>query len=343
MYGQGAGQANAWWVSEWTRQDNSTMKVAALAGGVGAGKFLRGLTRIVPGEDLTVVVNTGDDLVVHGLHVSPDVDSVTYWLAGVMDRERGWGRGDESFRATGELQRLDAEGAWFGLGDLDLALHLLRTRLMAGGADLSGATADVARRFGVGARILPMTNDAVATRVEVIDDRGAPSDLHFQEYWVQRGAADQVTAVRYQGAETARPAPGVLEAIGSSEVVVICPSNPIASIDPILAVAGIRPALQARRQRTVAISPIVGGAPLRGMADKLLPVAGEEVTALGVARHYARLAGSFVIDEVDRELVGSVEGLGYRVAATDTIMVDDDAAARLARVALDLATGASSA
>jgi LPPG:FO 2-phospho-L-lactate transferase len=319
------------------------MKVAALAGGVGAGKFLRGLTRSVPGEDLTVVVNTGDDLVVHGLHVSPDVDSVTYWLAGVMDRERGWGRGEESFRATEELRRLGAEGAWFGLGDLDLALHLLRTRLMAGGADLSEATADVARRFGVGARILPMTNDAVATRVDVIDDRGAHSDLHFQEYWVQRGAADQVTAVRYQGAETARPAPGVLEAIGSSEVVVICPSNPIASIDPILAVAGIRPALQARRHRTVAISPIVGGAPLRGMADKLLPAAGEEVSALGVARHYARLVGSFVIDEVDRELVGSVEGLGYQVAATDTIMVDDDAAARLALVALDLATGPSSA
>ena len=315
------------------------MRVAALAGGVGAGKFLRGLTRVVPGDDLTVVVNTGDDIVVHGLHVSPDVDSVTYWLAGVMDRERGWGRGDESFRTTDELRRLGAEGAWFGLGDLDLALHLLRTRLMAAGAGLSDATAEVTRRFGVGARILPMSNDIVTTRVEVLDDTGAPHDLHFQEYWVQRGAAEEVKAIRYQGADSAHPAPGVLSAIASSDAVVVCPSNPIASIDPILAVPGIRGAVQARRDQTVAISPIVGGAPLRGMADRLLPVAGQEVSALGVARHYAGLIGSMVIDQADEELAGSVEALGYRVGVTDTIMVDDDASARLARVALDLATG----
>jgi len=312
------------------------VSVVALAGGVGAGKFLRGLVAIVPPEDVTVVVNTGDDLVVHGLHVSPDLDSVLYWLAGAMDRERGWGRADESFRTTTELRRLGADGAWFGLGDLDLATHLLRARLLRDGHSLSAATAELARRFGVATRLQPMTDDPVATRLSVVDESGRERDLHFQEYWVARGARDRVLAIRYVGADAARPAPGVLEALEEADHIVICPSNPIASIDPILAVPGIRGAVEAARDRVVAISPIIGGAPVRGMADKLLPAVGEEVSATGVARHYRDLLGAYVIDRVDAAARPEIEGLldGGTVAVVDTLMVDDAAATSLAAAAL---------
>jgi LPPG:FO 2-phospho-L-lactate transferase len=312
------------------------MRVVALAGGVGAGKFLRGLVRVIDPEDVTVVVNTGDDIVVHGLHVSPDLDSVTYWLAGVADRDRGWGRAGETFRATEELRTFGAEGAWFGLGDLDLATHLFRTRLLADGMTLSEASEAVARRFGLRLRVVPMTDDPVTTRVEVVDGSGQAVDLHFQEYWVLRGARDNVKAVRYDGADVARPSGGVIESIHEADAVIICPSNPIASIDPILSVPGVREAVASRRDRTVGISPIVGGAPLRGMADKLLPVAGVEVSAAGVAEHYGGLIGGWVIDRIDGRLEGRVEGLGLRVEVTDTIMVDDGAAERLARTALHL-------
>jgi LPPG:FO 2-phospho-L-lactate transferase len=313
------------------------VKVLALAGGVGAGKFLRGLVRRVPPEDVTVVVNTGDDIVVHGLHVSPDVDSVTYWLGGAADRERGWGRAGETFRATEELRAFGADGAWFGLGDLDLATHLFRTHLLSEGGTLSEVTSAAAARFGVRARIVPMSDDPVTTRVDVVDEAGGAMDLHFQEYWVLRGARDEVKSVRYEGAARARPAPGVIEAVEESEVVIICPSNPVASIDPILAVPGIREAVTARRHRVVGISPIVGGAPLRGMADRLLPVAGVEVSAAGVAEHYLGLISTWVMDDVDEGLAARVEGLGLRVALTDSIMVDDVAAEELARVALEVA------
>jgi LPPG:FO 2-phospho-L-lactate transferase len=315
------------------------VKVAALAGGVGAGKFLRGLVRVVAAKDVTVVVNTGDDIVVHGLHVSPDLDSVMYWLGDVADRQRGWGRDGESFRTTEELRALDAKGAWFGLGDLDLATHLLRTRSLAEGMTLSQATHDLTGRFGVAATLLPMSDDPVTTRVEVVDGAGRALDLHFQEYWVLRGARDEVKSVRFAGVEDARPAPGVLESIARADVVALCPSNPIVSIDPILAVPGVREAVAARRDRVVAISPIVGGAPVRGMADKLLPVAGVDVSPAGVAEHYAGLLGAFVFDDADRELWDRISSLCDRVRSTDTIMVDDAAAQRLARVALDLAGG----
>ncbi|MBI4259036.1 MAG: 2-phospho-L-lactate transferase [Actinobacteria bacterium] len=315
------------------------MAIVALAGGVGAGKFLRGLVRAVPAHDVTVVVNTGDDRRFHGLHVSPDLDSVTYWLAGRADRDRGWGREGETFRATEELRAFGAADSWFGLGDLDLATHLHRTSLLDRGVPLSEATSHVAARFGIDARILPMTDDLVETRVEVAGQEGEPLDLHFQEYWVQRGAADQVKEVRFAGALAARPGPGVLEAIAAAGAVLICPSNPIASIDPILAVPGIREAVAARRDRVAGVSPIVGGAPLRGMADRLLPAAGVEVSAAGVAEHYAGLLGGWVIDHRDARLAGRVEGMGLRVAVTDTIMVDDAAAEALARVALRAALG----
>jgi len=312
------------------------MRVTAVAGGIGAGKFLRGLVRAVAAEDVTVVGNTGDDIVMHGLHVSPDLDSVTYWLGGVMDRDRGWGRRDETFRATEELRSFDPERAWFNLGDLDLATHLFRTNLLAAGATLSEATALIGTRFGVASRILPMTDDPVTTRVTVVSG-GEEQDLHFQEYWVKRGARDEVKAVRYEGAERARPAPGVLEAIATADTIIFCPSNPIASVGPILAVPGIREALAARRDAVVGVSPIVGGAPLAGMADKLMPAAGFAVTALGAAECYRGLLGAWVIDQVDRDLAPRIErDLGVRVAATDTIMAGDERAEALARVALDL-------
>jgi LPPG:FO 2-phospho-L-lactate transferase len=315
------------------------MKVTALAGGVGAGKFLRGLVRVVPAGEVTVVANTGDDIVLHGLHISPDLDSVVYWLAGVMDRERGWGRAGETFQATEALRSLGADDAWFGLGDLDLATHIIRTASLEGGRGLVEVTAELARRFGIESTVLPVTEDPLTTRLDVVDDEGNSLDLHFQEYWVQRGARDQVKSVRYEGASSAVAAPGVLKAIAAADAVLICPSNPVASIGPLLAVPGVRDALRARRAQTAGVSPIVGGAPVRGMADKLLPVSGVEVTAAGVAEIYSDLVSGWVIDEVDRALAERIRGLGLRVAVTDTMMVDDGAAAAAARVALSLAMG----
>jgi LPPG:FO 2-phospho-L-lactate transferase len=313
------------------------MKVTALAGGIGAGKFLRGLARVVPGEDLTVIVNVADDVVIHGLHVSPDPDSVTYWLGDVFDRDRGWGRRDETFRATEELRALGAADAWFGLGDLDLATHLFRTQLLAGGEPLSEVTRKVAARFGVGARLLPVSDDPIETRIECVEHRtGEPLDLSFQEYWVQRHAADPVKATRYDGAAAARPAPGVLAAIASADAVVFCPSNPVVSIGPILAVPGVRHAVTARRDRAVGVSGIVAGGPVAGMADKLMPAAGIEVTAAGVAAHYRDLLSGWVLDDVDRHLTSSIEAFGMRVASCDTIMVDDERAEAVARTSLGL-------
>jgi LPPG:FO 2-phospho-L-lactate transferase len=312
------------------------VKITALAGGVGAGKFLRGVVRVLAPGDLTVIVNTGDDIRIHGLHVSPDIDSVMYWLAGVMDRERGWGRAGETFRATEELRERGAKGAWFGLGDLDLATHLVRTPGLDRGRSLTEVTADLCRRFGVASRILPMSDDPVTTRVTVAGPEGQALGLHFQEYWVERGGRDQVKAIGYEGVERARPALGVLQAIADADVVLICPSNPIASIDPILSVPGIRDAVAEKRERVGAVSPIVGGVPLQGMADRLLPVAGVEVSAVGVAQHYAGLLGAFVFDVRDRSLMDRVVKVVQRAEATDTIMVDDAAAEHVARVAIQL-------
>ncbi|HSJ51522.1 MAG TPA: 2-phospho-L-lactate transferase [Actinomycetota bacterium] len=311
------------------------MRVVALAGGIGAGKFLRGLVRVVAPSDVTAVANTGDDIVLHGLHVSPDLDSVTYWLGDVFDRERGWGRRAETFRATGELRAFDPALAWFNLGDLDLGTHLFRTHLLTSGATLSAVTARIAARFGVQARLLPMSDDPVTTRITLVAD-GEERDLHYQEYWVRRRARDDVKAIRYDGADFARPAPGVLEAIREADAVVVCPSNPVASIGPILAVPGVRDAVTERRDRTVGISGIVAGAPLAGMADRLMPAAGLEVTAAGAADAYAGMLGAWVVDRSDRSLVPRIEGRGIRVAATDTIMTDDTTAEAVARTALEL-------
>lgn len=310
------------------------MKVVALAGGIGGGKFLRGLVRAVPPNDVVAVVNTGDDLWMHGLRICPDLDSVTYWLGDAFDRERGWGRRDETFRATEELRRFDPEAAWFGLGDLDLATHLYRTRLLTDGRSLSEITALVAARFGIAARILPMSDDDVTTRVDVVSF-GQEMDLHFQEYWVQRRAADPVKAVRFVGVEDSSPAPGVIAAIEAADLVVLPPSNPVVSLGPILAVPGVREAVRSRRAAVVGVSGIVGGAPLAGMADKLMPAVGLEVTAAGAASAYEGLLGAWIVDERDRGLADRIDATGVRVIVTDTVMRDDDDAEHLASAVLD--------
>jgi LPPG:FO 2-phospho-L-lactate transferase len=313
------------------------MRVVALAGGIGAGKFLRGLTRVVPGPDLTVIVNVADDVEIHGLHVSPDPDSVTYWLAGAFDRERGWGRRGDTFHATDELRSFGADDAWFSLGDLDLATHVFRTDLLRRGVPLSVVTDRIAAHFGVTARLLPVTDEPIETRIACRDLRtGAPIDLHFQEYWVKRRASDPVEGVRYEGATRARPAPGVLAAIAEADIVVVCPSNPVVSIGPILAVPGVRGAVERRRDRVVGVSGIVGGGPVAGMADKLMPAVGIEVSAAGVAVHYRDLLGAWLIDTTDAALAPRIEGLGIRVGVADTIMRDDDRAETVAREALGL-------
>jgi len=310
------------------------VKVVALAGGVGAGKFLRGLARAVAPGDLTVVVNTGDDIELHGLRVCPDLDSVTYWLADAADRERGWGRRDETFRALEEVRRIDPDAAWFSLGDLDLATHLFRTGRLRSGSPLHEVTSAITGRFGIGAAIIPMSDDRVETRIHVVAD-GEELDLHFQEYWVRRRARDEVKSVRFEGIERADPAPGVLEAIDRADVVALCPSNPVVSIGPILAVRGIREAVRSRP--TVGVSPIVGGRPLAGMADRLMPAVGLEVSAAGAAGAYRDVLEAWVIDDADAGSADRIRReLGIEVAVTDTVMRDDAVAEALARTTLAL-------
>jgi LPPG:FO 2-phospho-L-lactate transferase len=312
------------------------MKVTALAGGVGAGKFLRGLVGVVPPEDVTVVVNTADDLELHGLHISPDLDSVMYWLAGLADRERGWGRADETFRALDEVRRLGGQG-WFSLGDLDLGTHLVRTQWLREEGSLSEITDRIRRALGVRCRIVPMSDDPVRTWIDAVDQEGAVRSDPFQVYWVARGARDEVKGVRFEAVDDAAPGPGVLESIADADVVVLCPSNPVVSLGPVLAVPGVRDAVGARSDRVVGVSPIVGGAPVQGMADRLMPVIGLEVSAAGAAGAYGDLLGAWVIDERDAGLRSAIErDLGIAVGVTDTIMSGDDASERLARFALAL-------
>jgi LPPG:FO 2-phospho-L-lactate transferase len=279
-----------------------------------------------------VVGNTGDDLRMHGLAVSPDLDSVAYTLAGLADEERGWGLAGETWNVRDALVRLGEPG-WFGLGDRDIASHLLRTRLLAEGATLSAATAELCRRLGVPVRLLPMSDQRVETRVEV-DGPAGPEDLGFQEWWVGRQARDPVRRVRFEGVERATAAPGVLEAIAAASGVVLCPSNPVVSIAPILAVPGVRDAILAAPCRVVAVTPIIGGAPVRGMADRLLPAWGAEVSARGVAGLYAGLADAFVLDAVDAGQARDVADLGLEPVVVPTLMRSVEDAAALAKAAL---------
>jgi len=310
----------------------SPAPVVALAGGVGAARFLRGLVRAVPADAVTAIVNTGDDKVFYGLDVSPDLDIVTYTLAGLVDVERGWGLAGDSFAAIEALGRFGHE-TWFRLGDRDLATCLHRTLRLRAGAGLAGATDEIRRALGVATRILPMSEDPSPTIVELSGGRR----LHFEEYLVRDGAPSDVEAVDLAAARRARPAPGVCEALRLARTILVCPSNPVASIAPILAVPGVREAILASGAPVVAVSPIVGGAPLKGPADRLLRAIGAEVSARGVASLYRGLARGFVLDARDEEQVPDIEALGLRALAVDTIMRDAAAAESLARAALGLA------
>jgi LPPG:FO 2-phospho-L-lactate transferase len=305
--------------------------VVALAGGIGAARFLRGIVQVVAREALTVIANTGDDLRLHGLHISPDLDTITYTLGGGVHPEQGWGRADERHTVATELTERYGESAWFTLGDRDLATHLLRSGMLAAGATLSQATARIAEAWDLPLRLLPMTDDPVATMIDTIDG----STLHFQRWWVGEQAKPDVAAVRLEGAAAARPAPGVLEAIAQADVVVLCPSNPVVSIGTILQIPGIRRALQ--EPRVVGVSPIVGGRVVRGMADRLLPVVGADVSAEAVAGLYADFLDGWVIDHADADSAAAIEQRGIVVQVTDTIMRTPQVSAVLARTTLDLA------
>lgn len=303
-----------------------------LAGGVGAARFLRGLTAVVPPEEVLAVVNVGDDLDRFGLRICPDLDSITYWQGGVVDAAQQWGRAGETTVVSDELRRF-GHAPWFRLGDRDLATHLHRSMRLAEGAPLSEVTREVARAFGVRLGITPVTDDRLTTRIRTSDGR----DLDFQRYWVGERAAPHVVGIHFQGAAHARPAPGVLEAIAGADTVLIAPSNPVVSIGAVLAVPGIAEALAATPAPVVGVSPIVGGAVVRGMADRLLPAWGVEVSASGVALHYREFLDGWVLDTRDADQCETVRAAGLACVATDTIMDDPDVAAALARTCLTFA------
>lgn len=307
------------------------VRVTVLAGGVGAARFLRGLTTAIDPRQVTAIVNVGDDLERFGLRICPDLDSITYWLADVVHREQQWGRADERFTVASELARFGHD-PWFTLGDRDLATHVHRTARLRSGVTLSEVTAEITAAFGLEVRLLPATDDRVETRIHTADGR----DLHFQEYWVRERAAPDVASVELRGAATAAPAPGVVDVLLDADLIVIAPSNPVVSIGTILDVPGIREAIARSSAPVVGVSPIVGGAVVRGMAHRLLPAVGAEVSAAGVAGLYGELLDGWVIDTADARAAPEVEALGPRCVVTDTLMDDREVAAALARTCLDL-------
>ncbi|MCP5057526.1 MAG: 2-phospho-L-lactate transferase [bacterium] len=307
------------------------MRLVALAGGVGAARFLRGLVQVVEPADLTVIVNTGDDREFYGVHVSPDLDIVTYTLAGRVDPEKGYGLEGDRFSVVDALADLGHE-TWFRLGDRDLATALHRSLRLREGAGLAEITNEIRCAYGVDVRVLPMTEDPAPTFVELSDG----SRVHFEEYLARDGAPDDVSGVDLAAAVAAQPAPGVLEAIHDAKLILICPSNPVVSIGPILATAGMRSAVVESTAPVIGISPIIGGAPVKGPADKLLRGIGVEVSARGVARHYAELMDGIVIDERDAAQRADVEALGMRCEVTETLMRTPEIAASLAQSSLDL-------
>jgi len=300
---------------------------------VGAARFLRGLVDVVDPRRVVAVVNTGDDAVLHGLHVSPDLDTVTYTLAGAISRERGWGLEGETWTAMEALARYPSRLAWFGLGDRDLATHLFRTQRLSDGASLSMVTAEIVSAWEVDVSVLPVTDDRLETLMDTEDE----GEIGFQDYFVRRRHSVAVRGVRVRGADTARPAPCVLDALRDAEMVVICPSNPIVSIGPVLEVRGVRQAVAARRESVVAVSPIVAGAALKGPADRLLAELGHEVSVVGVARLYAPLAATLVVDDADAALAPAVEAAGMRCVVTPAVMRGPAEAAALARVVMGAA------
>ena len=303
--------------------------ITALAGGVGAARFLTGLLKLVNQKDLSVIVNTGDDIELFGLHISPDVDIVTYTLAGIVDEENGWGIKGDTFHCLEALRKFKGE-TWFNLGDRDLATHIFRTNLLKNGVKLSEVTARVSRLLGLEVTVLPMTDDRFETRVLI--EEGL---VHFEEYFVKRGGKDEVLGVEFLGADRAKPAAGVLEAIREAEKVIVCPSNPIVSIGTILAVNGVRDALRHSDAKKVAVSPIIAGAPVKGPADKLMHGLGFEVSAFSVAELYSDFLDAFVLDVADSEEKRRIEKLGIEVEVTNTIMKSLKDKVELARTVLE--------
>lgn len=309
------------------------MSHCVLAGGVGAARYLTGALEAFDPTTVTAVVNVADDVVLHGLHVSPDLDTCTYTLAGAIDPERGWGLVDETWQAMAELGRYGGED-WFSLGDRDLGTHLYRTARLHAGATLTELTAEITAAWDLACRLLPVTDDRVETRVVLADGR----EVGFQEYFVGLQHSVEVSGVRFAGADAARLSPVVADAIADADALVIAPSNPIVSIGPVLAVPGLQDLVEARRDRNVAVSPIIGGAALKGPADRMLRELGEESSVVGVARRYRDLAATLVIDEVDRELADAVADAGMRPVIMPTIMKQPGVAAALAQACHDAAT-----
>jgi LPPG:FO 2-phospho-L-lactate transferase len=288
--------------------------ITALAGGVGAARFLTGLTKLIYMEDLTVIANTGDDIDLFGLHISPDIDIVTYTLASIVDDDRGWGIKGDTFNCLKMLKTHGYE-TWFNVGDQDFATHIYRTNRLRQGYLLSQITKEICQSLGIRIKIIPMTNQRFVTTIKT-----NVGNMHFEEYFVKYRAKDEVLGVEFVGAPTAKPAPGVLEALLESELIILCPSNPIVSIGTILAVDGIRDALKQTKARVVGVSPIVAGAPIKGPADKLMRGLGLEVSAYGVAKLYADFLDTLVIDNADSSQIDRIKQLGIKVKVTRTVM-----------------------
>jgi len=306
------------------------MRIAVLAGGVGGARFVQALTEVVRPSDMTVIANVGDDLEVHGLHVSPDLDTLLYTLAGLGDEERGWGRADETWNARDTIERLGGE-TWFQLGDRDLGLHLVRTEALRRGEPLSAATERIARAVGLHLALLPATDDRLRTRI-----RTPAGEFEFQEWFVARGHADRVDQVVYDGAADATPAPGVLEALDAAELIAIAPSNPFVSIGPILAVDEIRAVVERRRERVVAVSPLIGGRAVKGPAEAMFQSLAGGTGAAQVTDCYKGLIGALVIDEADADDAAAVAERGVRPLVTRTLMSEPDARAELVETVLGL-------
>ena len=302
--------------------------ITALSGGIGAARFLSGLIKLVNEKDLSVIVNTGDDIEMFGLHISPDLDIVMYTLAGIVDNKKGWGLRQETFHCLNALKKMDE--AWFTLGDKDLATHLFRTSLLQKGYTLTEATAKLCDVFGLNVAILPMTDDKFVTKI--LTQIGS---THFEEYLVKRGSRDEVLGVEYAGVENARPSAAVIDSINDSELVIICPSNPIVSIGTILAVNGVRDALRKTKAKKVAISPIVSGAPIKGPADKLLRGLGLKVSAYSVAKLYSDFLDTFILDTLDANEKSRIEKLGIEVKVVNIIMRNLKDKVQLARTVLE--------
>jgi LPPG:FO 2-phospho-L-lactate transferase len=321
-----------------TIRHHGGVHIVVLAGGVGGARFLRGVLAAAPGAEVTAVVNTGDDVTLHGLRICPDLDTVMYTLGNGIDEERGWGQRDESWTVKGELAAYGAEPTWFGLGDRDLATHLVRTRMLDAGYPLSDVTAALAQRWKPGVRLLPMSDQRVETHVVVTDpETGRPRAIHFQEWWVRHRAALDAAGFVQVGVDDARPAPGVVEALTTADAVLFAPSNPVVSIGTVLGVPGIRDAVRAAAGRVVGVSPIVGGEALRGMADRCLPVVGVEVSAQGVGRHYGARSADGVLDAWLVHTGDDATVPGVDVRAVPLLMSSPEATRALARAALDAA------